>query len=605
MNCKWAEGHLSACLDGTLDPAVRDEVEAHVRDCSHCEGILDEYRHFDGLVRDLPRYEPSDELRQRIFGSPEFAALLYELDGAAPTKPGPAVSVTSPRTAARGHDRPLEPLPIPSRAPAGDKTPTPLHADGSGAEHGHSGAPPWVRVALSAAAAVVLVAGSALLLRQGLSHSGAPTGRSGGISNVGGPTGVQPLPVGMRVIFERGGALWSAPEHGAGLAKQLTPDGVTVAPGWVVVPASSTAGGDHVAYIDLKTGMLHVVRSDDQHDVTIGRSLTPSGSAGEAFWSGAEGQSILGGLSWAPNGSALAYLADDGTGHTALMIAPISGSSIARVTAQLGVSTSMVRWSADSARVAFVQSSAAGQSIWDYNVSLNQIRELSASVEPGGDASAVVRELAWLPASAGPAVTWTSGSATAPITGVYSMAIASSTPRALVPAGSSFTVGDFSPEAAGGTWLLGNASGVYSVSGATGGLQQLSAVPAGVSAVSWSPNGTSAAYLAGNGALYAGPSGQLAQVASGIQSAQGFQWSPDGSTLAFVANGELSIVSAGGSPVTVSSLSGVTSFAWAPDGQSLAVSSNGKVALVSATGAIQSVVDVHSGEGAVSWSVVR
>jgi dipeptidyl aminopeptidase/acylaminoacyl peptidase len=375
---------------------------------------------------------------------------------------------------------------------------------------------------------------------------------------------------------------------------------------------SAASGGDLVAYIDLKTGMLHVVRSDSQRDHTVGQRLAPRG-VGAAFWNGAEGQAILNGLAWAPNGSALAYLADDGTGHTMLLVAPPSGASIIRVTTQSGVSASLTRWSPDSARVAFVQTADAGQSVWDYNVSANQIRELSASAEPGGDASATVRQLAWLGASAGPVVTWVAGNAaTGSITGVFSIALASSAPRALVPVGTGFTAADFSQEYAGGTWLVGDGTALYDVSGQFPGRAALTPVPGGVAAVSWSPASKSAAYLGGDGTLYVGIApAHFVLVAGGVSAASGFSWSPDGSSLAFVASGQLTIVAVSpssdqvGSPVTVSGLSGITSFAWAPDGQSLAVSAGGKVDLVSPTGAVQAVVDSHASAGAVNWSVVR
>jgi sugar lactone lactonase YvrE len=619
MNCKWAEGHLSASLDGTLDPAVRDEVEAHVKGCTHCGGILDEFQRFDGLLRDLPRCEPSADLRQHIFGSPEFAAILHELDGATPGRSGSTLSPAPSRSSAlrddeqtRGHDRPLEPLPIPARAPVAVRSADSAHvehADEVGARRTRTGAPPWARVALSAAAAVVLVAGTAMLVRHGLAGSTPQQGHTPGISDVGNPS-QQPIAAGTRVVFQRGGALWSAPEHGPGLAKQLTSSSVTVAPGWTVVPASSSAGGDLVAYIDLKTGLLHVVRSDGQRDRTIGPSLAPSG-AGAAFWSSPEGEAISNGLAWAPSGSALAYLADDGTGRIALFVAPMAGGSIARVTAQAGVSASMVRWSLDSARIAFVQSNGVSQSLWDYNVSLNQIRELSATAEPGGQADAVVRQIAWLGVSAGPVVTWASGgAATGTITGVFSMSLTETAPRMLVDPGSSFIAAGFSPAAPDGTWLLGDGAALYTVSGIFPGRQLLTSAPAGVTAVAWS-SGRSAAYLDGDGTLYAGSAGQFAQVASGVSTAPGMQWSPDGSTLAFVASGQLSVVkvaTSGGhasAPSAVAGLSGVTSFAWAPDGQSLAVSTGSNVALVAPSGAVQSVVDTHGSEGAVVWSVIR
>lgn len=625
MNCKWAEGHLSACLDGTLDPAVRDEVEAHVKDCTHCGSILDEFRHFDGLVRDLPRYEPSDELRQRIFGSPEFAAILHDLDGATPGQRGTVISGPSPRAASAsaaiddeyargGHDRPLESLPIPSAAPAGgDGAPTPLHpaAPGVPGDEREHGGPPWVRIGLSVAAAVALLAGSGALIQQSLGHSSTSRGTTGGISDVGGYV-QQPLPAGTRVIFERAGALWSAPEHGAGLAKQLTPPGVAVAPGWAVVPAHGETGGDRVAYVDLKTGMLHVVRSDDQRDTTVGQRLTPGKNANSAFWSGAEGQAILGGLAWAPNSSALAYLADDGTGHTMLLVAPMTGGSITRVTNESGVSAAMARWSPDSARVAFVQTAGSGQSIWDFNVAANQIRQLSGAAEPGGSGSASVRQLAWLGASAGPVVTWTSGDAAAgTITGVFSMPLSATAPHELVPVGTVFTAADFTAGRAGGTWLLGDGTALYAVSGLLPGRGELATVPGGVKAAAWSPDGEAAAYLGGDGALHIWIRAQFPQVATGVSAASGFGWAPDGSTLAYVANGQLNLVSVSpssdqvGTPVTVSGLSGVTAFAWAPDGQSLAVAASGKIVLVSPAGATQAVVDAHASDGAPVWSTVR
>jgi anti-sigma factor RsiW len=122
MTCKWAEGQFSAYLDGTLDSTVCAEVESHVEQCTECSGMLAEFRYFDGLLRDLPRFEPSDHLRSRIFNSPEFAAILHSLEeeGAAPTTrwpilsrpPAPASVPRADDTPPAGHDRPLEPLPF-------------------------------------------------------------------------------------------------------------------------------------------------------------------------------------------------------------------------------------------------------------------------------------------------------------------------------------------------------------------------------------------------------------------------------------------------------------------------------------------------------------
>ncbi|HEX9414704.1 MAG TPA: zf-HC2 domain-containing protein, partial [Ktedonobacterales bacterium] len=282
MNCKWAEGQLSASVDGTLDPAVREEVGAHVESCANCSSILAEYRYFDGLLRELPRYEPADTLRERIFDSPEFAAIVRSLDGTSASRPATRWPILSrPSSIARptrgddagrrGHDRPLDPLPFPTPPAEQDPPATPGAPTGA-PRHGPGGAPPWVRVAISAAAAVAIVVGSALLIKQGLSHS--PTAHTPGICVDGCPNGYRPKPLaaGPRVVFLRDGALWSAPEQGTGAA-QLTPTTVVVAPGWTVAPLHDGSGGDSVAYIDLKTGALHVVRSDDQRDHVVVKRL--------------------------------------------------------------------------------------------------------------------------------------------------------------------------------------------------------------------------------------------------------------------------------------------------------------------------------------------
>ncbi|HEV2238960.1 MAG TPA: anti-sigma factor, partial [Ktedonobacterales bacterium] len=243
MTCKWAEeGQLSAYLDGTLDPTARAEVESHVEHCAECTGMLAEFRYFDGLLRDLPRFEPSEHLRSRIFDSPQFADILRSLerDGAAATARGPVFSRPRMRRSGppAGHDRPLEPLPVP--APA-SPSPTP-----SGVGRRHGSAPPWVRVAASVAAALVLLAGSALLVKQGLSHSSSVGQQSiSGISKFQNP---KPLAAGPRVVYLHDGALWSAPEQGSGSAQQLTPPGVVVGDGWAVSPQR-----DSIAYIDEAT----------------------------------------------------------------------------------------------------------------------------------------------------------------------------------------------------------------------------------------------------------------------------------------------------------------------------------------------------------------
>src|SRR5579863_6350013 len=76
MRCEWAEGNLSAFLDNTLDPPLRAEVSEHLASCERCSAILADYRRYDALLVDSIRVTPPESLRDRIFSSPEFSAIL-------------------------------------------------------------------------------------------------------------------------------------------------------------------------------------------------------------------------------------------------------------------------------------------------------------------------------------------------------------------------------------------------------------------------------------------------------------------------------------------------------------------------------------------------
>ena len=622
MNCKWAEGHLSACLDGTLDPAVRDEVTAHVEACAQCSGVLQEFRYFDGLVGSLPRYEPPEDLRRRIFESPEFAAILRSLDepdeAAAParhpvtSKPfARARSITLDRGARPGHDRVLTPLPLPSAPDASNGAGGPDQpAPALDAARPGRGGPSWTRVAISIAAAVVLLLGSGLLIQRALPPSTGPC-RAPTICGPIGNKPVQPLFAGPRVVYERGGALWSAPEQGSGSAQQLTPPNVTVGAGWAVAPIQNAAGGDHVAYIDLKTGAVHVVRSDDQKDTIAGHTVAPS-SASAAFWASAEGQSILAGLAWSPDGARLAYLADiSGTGDTTPTVVHGDGNGAAAIPAAAGTSSAMAVWSPDGQRIAFVQTGTSGQSVWDFNVATHQMRQLSATDGSAGSA-ATVRALGWLPQAMGPLVTWAVGD---PAAGTYTdlfyrSAVQDGQPQRLTPVGASFTAADYTALRNGGTWLLGDGTALYAVSAHFPGVAQLTTVTGGVRAVSWAPSGTAAAFVSNAGDLRLWvPGAGFSKVAGGVVAQAGLAWAPDGSAFAFVAGGQVTIVrlsgGAVGAPIAVSGTTGATAFAWAPDGQRLAVATPTGVILVNADGTAPTVVDTHSADGAMVWSVAR
>ena len=619
MNCKWAEGYLSACLDGTLDPAVRDEVVAHVGVCSHCSSILEDYRHFDGLVRDLPRYEPAPDLRDRLFNSPEFAAIVRSREereeGAGERHPATVRPFLLSRPLGKGrggpaaHDRALTPIPFTRRDGNAGETPAAAEAEEAGTHTERTGPPAWARTAV-AAALVVVVVGSALLFWQGHLHPGKTTS-PGTISNIGGYHGGTPLAAGVRVVYAHDGALWSAHEQGTSVAQRLTPPNVVVGSGWAVAPLNGRAGGELVAYVDLKTGALHVVRSDDQRDHTVGHSLVPAASASAAFWATPEGQAILGSLTWSPDGTFIAALADvTGTGRLSLVVLAADGSAERSVSGAVAAGVAPV-WSADSVRLAFAQADGTAQSVWDYNVAADQVKQVSVAA-PDGPASAVVRATGWLSSQGDPVLTWAAADpASGAITGVYAQSVLrDGVALRLTPSGTDYIVAAYASTQDGGLWLLGDGASLSSVSAPAGVVTQIAAVDGGMRAITWSSDGAMAAVLSGSGALSVwSASAGLTPLGDGVAAQPSAAWSADGQHLAFVANGRVMIVrmqaGAAGTPSVVAGVSGATALAWAPDGQQLAVATSAGVALASADGVTLRQVDTKSATGGLMWSAVR
>ncbi len=81
MTCEWVEGNLSAYLDDALDPQARADVGSHIERCDRCQSLLNDYERDELLLRALPTALPDDRLRERIFDSPEYAALTRRLAG--------------------------------------------------------------------------------------------------------------------------------------------------------------------------------------------------------------------------------------------------------------------------------------------------------------------------------------------------------------------------------------------------------------------------------------------------------------------------------------------------------------------------------------------
>lgn len=70
INCEHVWEHISAYIDGDVDPALRAEIEKHLETCEICSAVLDSTRNVvvlvaDGRVFELPAGF-SDRLHERL-----------------------------------------------------------------------------------------------------------------------------------------------------------------------------------------------------------------------------------------------------------------------------------------------------------------------------------------------------------------------------------------------------------------------------------------------------------------------------------------------------------------------------------------------------------
>lgn len=70
IDCKHVWHHLSAYIDGDVDPLLRAEIDHHLEHCEICSAILDSTRNIvvlvaDGRVFEIPSGY-SDRLHERL-----------------------------------------------------------------------------------------------------------------------------------------------------------------------------------------------------------------------------------------------------------------------------------------------------------------------------------------------------------------------------------------------------------------------------------------------------------------------------------------------------------------------------------------------------------
>lgn len=574
MNCTWAEEHLSAYLDDALDPLLSRDVGAHIAGCARCQATLDDYRRFDLLLLEMPRIEPSAQLRDRIFADPEILALMGR--EALPSQP----------TATTRPDADMA-----SEAAAHGGAPTPVPFRPAARRRSSLAA----KVLLPLAAVLTLAVGVAAVARQGVMPSQQVRGgRMTTIAGVGADNA--PLPAGTRLVYQRDGALWSAPEQGKDAPRQLTPDGVRVA-GWSVAPLKSSAGARHVAYIDAATGRIHVIRADALGDRVLA-STTMKAPAAKGFWDTASGQAVSASLAWSPDGTRLAYLSA-ASGSTTLHVINAAGSGDTSVNAGAGALTSPARWSNDSLYLGYTETRDGAQSMWAYNIATGQTRQLAAY----GDTSATAATVATLAWTASDGLTWSARQGGV-ITGLFAAGIGDTPARRLTPAGARYTAAAYSQT---GGWLLAAGRDLYQVQAADGQLTSAAKASGDVTRIVWSPLGTVAA-VEGSGQLDLWSASGLSAVANSVVEGAPLAWSATGRSLAYVtASGD--VVSAevrqgkARGLVVLARASRVAGLVWSASGQVLAIESGAGIALVSAPDARVITSDARAASGAIQWSV--
>ena len=566
MNCEQVEELLSAYLDNALAPEERRTVAIHLHQCTHCSSILADFRRFDALLSQLPRVTPAQELRERIFSSPEYLELTGTFDAHPATEEEEdGDNWTLPHPAAKHPWRNTPGRPRLVAIPGG--------RSGQKSRSTSSAKPTLGRVplvrqshrngklrlaigALVAAVLITLALGSILTLNL-LSKSAPITNHRTTTPPLQDQQQQLPLSAGKRFVFLRGGALWSTLADASAKPERLTPTNVTVGPNWVVSPPlPGRSAGDMVAYIDLQSATVHTIRSDGLQDTVIKQPLLKHGISPASVWDTQTGMAILNSLTWSSDGSMFAFIADPaGTGLTNLYIYSKETGAVQMVALSTKGSVSNPVWSPDGVRLAFELAHNGTVSILDYNTQNRGLLTIADSIASQSNPGDSILTLDWSADVNMPAITWSVGT----IGHVHSVWIrrvgVAGTVESLLMRGD-YVQAIYSRNGHGGegSWLL-----VSSIIGRPGDLWRVDAVP-GASLVPltngrqvgfawWSPDGTQVDYLdtisAGVGTFHLInlTTGIDTLIANGVADTPAPAWSMDSQQLVYSTGTENEVVS--------------------------------------------------------------
>lgn len=413
MSTEHVEDLLSAYLDNALTQEEQATVALHLQTCAACNAVLADFRRFDTLLAKQPRVSPSVALRERIFSSKEYLELMEDMSAEDVTTSGSVVASdvknrqtlpqkrVSSNTTSRPHLVAL-PAKVQSPPPSEQETKVRIRTP----QRRNMYIQRFMQIAIAACLLLTLGVGSFigwnLWQEQGKTTSNAHDITPPQSSHQGGP-----LPAGMRFVFLRNGSLWSTPEDGSTQAVRLTPATVAVAQQWVVNPALvGHIAGNLLAYVDMKQGYIHTVRTDGQSDTVIKQLLLPNVST--TSWNTPSGENILHSLSWSPDGHTLVFVAATTTSST-LYTYSTSTNQIQSVALSGTGSIAHLVWSPNGVRIAFSFTHNNITSILDYNVLTRAVLTVAPTIATPQNLQDSVLTLDWTPTNNAPAITWSVG----------------------------------------------------------------------------------------------------------------------------------------------------------------------------------------------------
>ncbi len=620
MSTEHVEDLLSAYLDKALTHEEQEQVARHLQSCATCNAVLADYRRFDTILKKQPRVSPNVALRERIFSSTEYHELIKDITAKQVTGGNVVVNdVKNRQTLPQKRIRPdttshphLVALPSKIQSPLPSRQETKVHIRTP--QRRNIYIQRFMQIAIAACLLLTLGVGSFigwnLWQQQGKTAQDAHDIVPPQAPHQGGP-----LPAGMRFVFLRDGSLWSTPEDGSTQAVRLTPTAVTVAQHWIVNPAPvGHSAGNLLAYVDMKQGYIHTIRTDGQSDTIVKQPLLQNVSA--TSWNTSPGETILSSLSWSPDGHTLAFIAATAKTSTVYTYSTSTDQTQSVAISDTGT-ISHLAWSPNGARIAFDITHNAITKIIDYNVLTREALTVTSTIATTQNPHDRVLTLDWTLNDA-PTITWSVGTQ-GHIHSLWLRHVATGDNGVLLLSNGDYTQAVFSRYGASGTggWLLGrtlttNTDTILSLT-LTGTVRTV-ANGSQLGVAQWAPDSKHITYFealaSGVGTLHSvdTTTGVNTLVAQMVRSTPTPTWSSDGQHLLYSTGTHSFVTDAQNNKTQLSITGSVSTFVWSTTSSHtvIAAMQDGKqgIYLVDTQHNTAKIVSTQNVTGPIIWTQV-